>query len=119
MIIDEEHEATYKQDSNPRYHAREVAILRAQYNQAALVLGSATPSLESRARAGKGVYQHLRLTQRANPLARIPEVQVIDFRDYIGQNETSNFTPPLLEAIQDRLAKKRAGSSYAQSSWLF
>ena len=106
MIIDEEHEATYKQDSNPRYHAREVAILRAQYNQAALVLGSATPSLESRARAGKGVYQHLRLTQRANPLATIPEVQVIDFRDYIGQNETSNFTPPLLEAIQYRLAKK-------------
>ena len=106
MIIDEEHEATYKQDSNPRYHAREVAILRAQYNQAALVLGSATPSLESRARAGKGVYQHLRLTQRANPLARIPEVKVIDFRDYIGQNETSNFTPPLLEAIQDRLDKK-------------
>ena len=106
MIIDEEHEATYKQDSNPRYHAREVAILRAQYNQAALVLGSATPSLESRARAGKGVYQHLRLTQRANPLATIPEVQVIDFRDYIGQNETSNFTPPLLDAIQDRLAKK-------------
>ena len=106
MIIDEEHEATYKQDSNPRYHAKEVAILRAQYNQAALVLGSATPSLESRARAGKGVYQHLRLTQRANPLARIPEVQVIDFRDYIGQNETSNFTPPLLEAIQDRLVKK-------------
>ena len=106
MIIDEEHEATYKQDSNPRYHAREVAILRARYNQAALVLGSATPSLESRARAGKGVYQHLRLTQRANPLATIPEVQVIDFRDYIGQNETSNFTPPLLEAIQDRLVKK-------------
>jgi len=106
MIIDEEHEASYKQDSNPRYHAREVAILRAQYNQAALVLGSATPSLESRARAGKGVYHHLRLTQRANPLATIPEVQVIDFRDYIGQNETSNFTPPLLEAIQDRLDKK-------------
>ena len=70
-------------------------------------------------RAGKGVYQHLRLTQRANPLARIPEVQVIDFRDYIGQNETSNFTPPLLEAIQDRLAKKRAGGSHAQSPWLF
>ena len=89
IIIDEEHEASYKQDSNPRYHARDVALLRAQYNQAALVLGSATPSLESRARAGKGVYQHLRLTQRANPLASIPEVQLIDFRDYIGQNETS------------------------------
>lgn len=106
IIIDEEHEASYKQDSNPRYHARDVALLRAQYNQAALVLGSATPSLESRARAGKGVYQHLRLTQRANPLASIPEVQLIDFRDYIGQNETSNFTPPLIKAIQDRLDKK-------------
>ena len=106
IIIDEEHEASYKQDSNPRYHARDVALLRAQYNKAALVLGSATPSLESRARAGKGVYQHLRLTQRANPLASIPEVQLIDFRDYIGQNETSNFTPPLIEAIQDRLDKK-------------
>ena len=106
IIIDEEHEASYKQDSNPRYHARDVAILRAQYNRAALVLGSATPSLESRARAGKGVYQHLRLTKRANPLASVPEVQLIDFRDYIGQNETSNFTPPLIEAIQDRLAKK-------------
>ena len=106
IIIDEEHEASYKQDSNPRYHARDVAILRAQYNQAALVLGSATPSLESRARAGKGVYQHLRLTKRANPLASVPQVQLIDFRDYIGQNETSNFTPPLIEAIQDRLDKK-------------
>ena len=106
IIIDEEHEASYKQDSNPRYHARDVAILRAQYNQAALVLGSATPSLESRARAGKGVYQHLRLTKRANPLASVPQVQLIDFRDYIGQNETSNFTPPLIEAIKDRLDKK-------------
>ena len=106
IIIDEEHEASYKQDSNPRYHARDVAILRVQYNRATLVLGSATPSLESRARAGKGVYQHLRLTKRANPLASVPEVQLIDFRDYIGQNETSNFTPPLIEAIQDRLAKK-------------
>lgn len=56
IIIDEEHEASYKQDSNPRYHARDVALLRAKYNQAILVLGSATPSLESRARAGKGVY---------------------------------------------------------------
>ena len=51
IIIDEEHESSYKQDSNPRYHARDVALLRARYNQAVLVLGSATPSLESRARA--------------------------------------------------------------------
>ena len=106
IIIDEEHEASYKQDSNPRYHAREVAVLRAQYNQAVLLLGSATPSLESRARATKGVYELIRLTQRANPAAKIPEVKVVDFRDYIGQNEAGNFTPVLVEAIAERLQKK-------------
>ena len=107
IIIDEEHEATYKQDSNPRYHAREVALLRAQFHQAVLVLGSATPSLETRARAGKGVYEFLQLTQRANPLARIPEVEVIDFRDYIGQQESGTYTTPkLLEAIAERLQRK-------------
>ncbi len=105
IIIDEEHESSYKQDSNPRYHAREVALLRAQYNQAALVLGSATPSLESRARASRGVYDFQLLGKRANPLAQIPKVEVVDFRDYIGQHEASNFTPVLLEAIQDRLDK--------------
>lgn len=106
IIIDEEHEASYKQDSNPRYHARDVALLRAKYNQAVLVLGSATPSLESRARAGKGVYYFLQLTKRAKPQAQIPEVEIVDFRDYIGQNEASNFTPVLLEAIQDKLDRK-------------
>lgn len=106
IIIDEEHEASYKQDSSPRYHARDVALLRAQYNQAVLVLGSATPSLESRARASRGVYQFLELTQRANPLAKIPAVTVVDFRDYIGQQEASNFTPVLVEAIRERLERK-------------
>ena len=105
IIIDEEHESSYKQDSNPRYHARDVALLRARYNQAVLVLGSATPSLESRARASRGVYDFLQLTKRANPLAQIPQVQVVDFRDYIGQNEASNFTPVLTEAIQERLER--------------
>ncbi len=58
-----------------------------------LVLGSATPSLETRARASRGVYGRLTLNQRANPLAGIPEVEVVDFRDYIGQQESSTFTP--------------------------
>ncbi|HGF1449054.1 TPA: primosomal protein N' [Streptococcus suis] len=106
IIIDEEHEATYKQDSSPRYHAREVAKLRADYNQAVLVLGSATPSLETRARASRGLYGLLRLNQRANPLAKIPEVQVVDFRDYIGQQEAGNFTPILLDKIREKLEKK-------------
>ena len=64
IIIDEEHEATYKQESNPRYHARDVALLRAKSHGAVLVLGSATPSIETRARAQKGVYHFLELTQR-------------------------------------------------------
>ena len=106
IIIDEEHEATYKQDSNPRYHARDVAKLRADYNRATLVLGSATPSLETRARASRGVYGRLTLNQRANPLARIPEVEVVDFRDYIGQQESSTFTPVLVDKIKEKLARK-------------
>lgn len=106
IIIDEEHEATYKQESNPRYHARDVALLRAKSHKAVLVLGSATPSIESRARASKGVYELLLLTQRANPKAVVPSVEVVDFRDHIGQQEASNFTPPLVEKIRDRLTKK-------------
>ena len=54
----------------------------------------------------KRVYELIRLTQRANPAAKIPEVKVVDFRDYIGQNEAGNFTPVLVEAIADRLQKK-------------
>ncbi|MFC6278996.1 primosomal protein N' [Streptococcus moroccensis] len=106
IIIDEEHESSYKQDSHPRYHARDVALLRAKFNQASLVLGSATPSLETRARAGKGVYQRLVLSHRANPLAQVPVVQVVDFRDYIGDTEGGNFTSYLLDKIQEKLSRK-------------
>ena len=106
IIIDEEHEATYKQESNPRYHARDVALLRAKSHGAVLVLGSATPSIETRARAQKGVYHFLELTQRANPNAKIPQVEVVDFKDFVGRQEASDFTPPLLEKIRERLARK-------------
>ncbi|MGT2772580.1 primosomal protein N' [Streptococcus marimammalium] len=106
IIIDEEHESSYKQDSNPRYHARDVALIRAKYHQAVLVMGSATPSIESRARASKAVYHFLHLTKRAAPNATIPKVTVVDFRDYVGQQDLSNFTPLLLEKIDDRLKKK-------------
>ena len=59
IIVDEEHEASYKQEEAPRYHARDLAIWRGGYHHCPVVLGSATPSLESRARAQKGVYQLL------------------------------------------------------------
>ncbi len=77
IVIDEEHESSYKQEDNPRYHARDVAIWRSKYNHCPLVLGSATPSLDSRARAQKGVYKLLRLTKRANN-KKLPEVKLID-----------------------------------------
>ena len=106
IIIDEEHESTYKQESNPRYHARDVALLRAEYYKAVLLMGSATPSIESRARASRDVYKFLELKHRANPKARIPQVEIIDFRNFIGQQEVSNFTSYLLDKIRDRLDKK-------------
>lgn len=105
IIIDEEHEASYKQESNPRYHARDVAILRAKYHKAVVVLGSATPSIESRARASRKVYHFLQLTKRANPKASLPQVEIADFRDYLGQKSPSNYTPLLLEKIESRLEK--------------
>ena len=79
IILDEEHEATYKQDESPRYHARDVAIWRGEYHHCPVVLGSATPSLESRARAQKGVYTLLRLTKRAKAQL-LPGVHLIDMR---------------------------------------
>ncbi|MGT2923941.1 primosomal protein N' [Streptococcus caviae] len=106
IIIDEEHEASYKQESNPRYHARDVALLRADYHKAVLVLGSATPSIESRARASRDVYQLLRLSRRANPLAQVPKVEIVDFRDFIGRQEVSNLTPVLIDKIKERLARQ-------------
>ncbi|MCP6347076.1 primosomal protein N', partial [Klebsiella pneumoniae] len=66
IILDEEHETTYKQSDNPRYHAREVAKWRAAYHHSPVILGSATPSLESRARAQNGVYQLLEMPERSN-----------------------------------------------------
>ena len=105
IIIDEEHESSYKQDENPRYHARDVAQWRAKYHHATLVLGSATPSLESRARAQKGVYQLLTLNHRATN-STLPETHVIDMREAIKQGGDDVFSPQLLAAVKDRLAKK-------------
>ncbi|GHU41512.1 primosomal protein N' [Bacilli bacterium] len=105
IIIDEEHETSYKQDSNPRYHARDVAIWRAKYHGAALVLGSATPSLETRARAQQNVYQLLRLTQRASAQAEIPEVTILDMRKHLN-DKSASFSESLLDKISEKIAKR-------------
>lgn len=104
IIIDEEHEATYKQEDNPRYHARDVAIWRAKRHHCPVVLGSATPSLESYARATKNVYKLLELKARINQ-QEMPEVHIIDMREELRSENRTEFSRTLLEKIKERLER--------------
>ncbi len=106
IIVDEEHEGSYKQEENPRYHARDFAIWRGEYNHCPVVLGSATPSLESRARAQKKVYRLLVLDERANEQATLPEIQVLDMRKEEKMKYTGTFSKKLVVEIEKRLQKK-------------
>jgi primosomal protein N' (replication factor Y) len=104
IVIDEEHETSYKQGESPRYHARDVAIWRGERHNCPVVLGSATPALESRARASKGVYKLLELKKRVNQRP-LPTVDVIDMRDEMRAGNASLFSSHLQKSIKDRLAK--------------
>lgn len=105
IIMDEEHETSYKQEDMPEYSTRDVAIKRGQWHHCPVVLGSATPSLESRARAQKGVYEWLRLDERINGQP-LPQVSLIDMRQALKTAPAIDVSAPLLEAINRRLAKK-------------
>jgi len=104
VVIDEEHTSTYKQDNHPRYNAKDVAILRGKYNNCPVVFGSATPSLESFARACNNVYKLLTLTKRAGK-GKLPNVNVVDMKLEIKKG---NFvlSKMLVDKINDRLMKK-------------
>ncbi|AOV08312.1 primosomal protein N' [Sporosarcina ureilytica] len=104
IILDEEHESTYKQEESPRYHARDVAIKRSEYYKCPVILGSATPSLESYARASKDVYTLLTLKNRAKS-QQLPEVEVVDMREQLKSGNRSMFSIPLAEAIRERLER--------------
>ncbi len=104
IIIDEEHETSYKQEENPRYHARDVAIQRAKTYNCPVVLGSATPSLESFARAQKGRYTLLSLPKRMNNQA-LPTVEIVDMREELRTGNRSMFSIKLFEKLKDRLEK--------------
>jgi len=105
IIMDEEHESSYKQDENPRYHARDVALWRGKYHDCPVVLGSATPSLETRARAAKGLYQRLVLAHRVNDHP-LPTVHIVDMREELKNSGDGDFSQPLLTAIQERLDRQ-------------
>jgi primosomal protein N' (replication factor Y) len=106
VIVDEEHESSYKQDEAPRYHGRDVAVVRGQMDRALVLLGSATPSLESSANAEAGRYTLMRLTKRVldRPLA---DVRIVDMRrEAAARGVEAALSQPLVDAIGARLAKR-------------
>lgn len=105
IIVDEEHETSYKQEDVPRYHARDVAVSRGRYHGCPVVLGSATPSLESFARARKNVYTLLTLSKRVNDRP-MPTVHIVDLREEMRAGNHSMFSRLLFDKISDRLRKK-------------
>ena len=106
MIVDEEHDSSYKQEETPRYHARDVAVVRAKMANSVVVLGSATPSLESYYNAKQHKYTLLQLPDRVEQRP-LPEVEIIDMRQEF--QETGNeqvISRKLVEEIRDRLERK-------------
>lgn len=104
IILDEEQSTNYKQDNNPRYHARDIAIKRSEYHNCPVVLGSATPSLESMARAYKGVYKLLTLNNRIGN-SKLPKIYTVDMK-YEYQKRNMIISDLLDQKIKDRLDKK-------------
>ncbi|HLQ84205.1 MAG TPA: primosomal protein N' [Pseudogracilibacillus sp.] len=104
IIIDEEHEGTYKQEDTPRYHARDVAIERARINNCPVVLGSATPTLESFARAEKSVYTLLTLSKRTNNKP-MPNVDVVDMRAELHSGNRTMFSSTLIDKMKLAISK--------------
>jgi primosomal protein N' (replication factor Y) len=103
VIVDEEHDGSYKQQETPRYHGRDVAIVRARNANAIVVLGSATPSVETRYNADQGRYAMLQLPERIAKRP-MPQVQVVDMRtEFLETKRQSTFSRSLLEEMQARL----------------
>lgn len=104
IIIDEEHDQAYKQESSPKYHARHIAIKRSLFDNSVIVFGSATPSLESYVRAYNGNYSLVSMTSRAS--GNFPTVKIIDMRMPYNRIKDSMFTVPLVRKISQVLESK-------------
>ncbi|MGA8596857.1 MAG: primosomal protein N' [Bryobacteraceae bacterium] len=106
IIVDEEHDASYKQQETPRYHGRDVALMRAKEAGAVAVLGSATPSVESRFNVDKGKYVRLRMPERIGNRP-MPSVEVIDMRvEFLETKQQATFSRKLREEIERRLSQR-------------
>lgn len=104
VIVDEEHEASYKSESTPKYHAVDMALELARIHGASVVLGSATPSVTSYYRAGNGEYTLFEMTKRLTG-GELPMVYTVDLREELRQGNRSIFSDKLTELLKDRLAK--------------
>lgn len=113
IIVDEEHDSSYKQmDEMPCYHARNVAVMRGSLESATVLLGSATPSLESRYNAEIGKYTFHALTHRATS-APLPKIHIVDMKEAQKRNGGfTHFSDVLLNGIEERLKKKRTNSPF-------
>jgi primosomal protein N' (replication factor Y) (superfamily II helicase) len=109
IVMDEEHEASYKQEDNPRYHTRDVALWRAARTNAVLIMGSATPSLESYAAAKRGTYTLVELTSRVE-MRQLPSVTLIDRRSARAKAEAAGEPVESVPAKRRRSVAKRAGA---------
>ena len=105
IVIDEEHEPTYKSEQTPRYHARETAVRRAQTEGAGVVLGSATPSMEAMYRARKGEYVLFEMKSRSG-MQQLADVYTVDLREELKSGNRSILSRKLAELMRDRLEKK-------------
>ena len=108
IIIDEEHETSYKQEESPRYHARDVAIFRAQITGATVVLGSATPSVESYWHSQQGAYTLLEMRERFDG-RQLPPVEIVDMREEMKQGNRSMFSARLRSALEACLEEGNQG----------
>ncbi len=102
IVVDEEHEAAYKQDDGVSYHARDMAVVRGQIDKAAVILASATPSIESRVNAEQGRYKHLKLNARFGG-AKLPSIEAVDLRR-ISPPRGKWISPPLATTVGEALA---------------
>lgn len=105
IIIDEEHEGSYKSDSNPKYNVREIGEMKCSQYECKMILGSATPSVETYYRCKRGEIELIAIENRVNGI-KMPEVEIVDMREELLNNNKSMFSRALYEAICDRLIKK-------------
>lgn len=106
IIVDEEHENSYKQSESPRYNARDVAVMRGKLEKAVVILGSATPSMESYYNAASGKYHLSKLRQRSDPSILMPEIKIVDMRlETADSGKTPFLSKMLVQAVRERITR--------------